>query len=209
MTKRAAERIGGTLLIHAAVGMTRPGDVLYYARIRSYRLLVARYYDPSRTLLNLVPLATRMGGPREVLWHAIVHRNHGATHFIVGRDYADPGVNSVGEPFYGPRDAQAMLERHEAEIGVTMVPFKELVYLPREDRYEETSRLPAGVETASISAAEVRDDYLAKGQPLPAGSRVRRRRRSCPRSHRPARNRVSASGSPGSAGPASPRSRKP
>jgi sulfate adenylyltransferase len=168
MTKRAAERIGGTLLIHPAVGMNRPGDVLYYARIRSYRLLVARYYDPSRTLLNMVPLATRMGGPREVLWRAIVHRNHGATHFIVGRDYADPGVNSVGEPFYGPRDAQAMLERHEAEIGVTMVPARELVYLPREDRYEEASRLAAGVETASLSAAEVRDDYLAKGQPLPA-----------------------------------------
>jgi sulfate adenylyltransferase len=148
--------------------MNRPGDVEYYARVRSYRLLVARYYDPARTLLNLVPLATRMGGPREVLWRAIVHRNHGATHVAVGRDRTDPGMSSLGEPFYGRGDALASLGRHEAEIGVRMVPIKELVYLPREGRYEESGRLPAGVETASLSAAEVRDDYLAKGRPLPA-----------------------------------------
>jgi sulfate adenylyltransferase len=168
MTKRAAEQIDATLLIQPAVGMNRPGDVEYYARVRSYRLLVARYYDPARTLLNLVPLATRMGGPREVLWRAIVHRNHGATHVAVGRDRTDPGMSSLGEPFYGRGDALASLGRHEAEIGVRMVPIKELVYLPREGRYEESGRLPAGVETASLSAAEVRDDYLAKGRPLPA-----------------------------------------
>ena len=167
MTKRAAEKIDGALLFQPGVGMTRPGDVEYYARVRSYRLLVSRYYDPSRTFLNLVPLAMRMGGPREVLWHAIIHRNHGATHFIVGRDHADPGGNSAGEPFYGPGAAQALLRQHEPEIGVTMVPFKQLLYLPREDRYEESDRIPAGTETTSISAAEVRDDYLAKGQPLP------------------------------------------
>jgi sulfate adenylyltransferase len=168
MTKRAAGQIGGTLLIHPAVGLNQPGDVEYYARVRSYRLLIARHYDPSRTLLNLVPLATRMAGPREALWHAIVHRNHGATHLIVGRDYADPAVGAGGQLFYGPHEAQAQLERHEGELGVTMVPAGDLVYLPREDRYEETSRVPAGVETATLSAAEVRDDYLAKGRPLPA-----------------------------------------
>ncbi len=167
MTKRAAESIGGALLIQPGVGMTRPGDVLYYARVRSYRFLISRYYDPSRAFLNLVPLAMRMGGPREVLWHAIIHRNHGATHFIVGRDHADPGGSLIGEPFYGSHEAQTLLQRHEPEIGVAMVPFKELVYLPREDRYEESDRIPAGVETASLSAAEVRDDYLAKGKPLP------------------------------------------
>jgi sulfate adenylyltransferase len=168
MTKRVAEQIGGTLLIQPVVGMNRPGDVEYYARMRSYRLLIGRYYDPARTLLNLLPLATRMGGPREVLWRAIVHRNYGATHFAVGRDHADPGVSSAGEPFYGRGDAQASLERHEAELGVTMVPIEDLVYLPRENRYEKSGRLPAGTETASLSAAEVRDDYLAKGRPLPA-----------------------------------------
>jgi len=167
MTRRAAEAIGGALLIHPAVGMTRPGDVDHYARVRSYRLLVSRYYDPSRTVLNLVPLALRMGGPREALWHAIVHRNHGASHFIVARDHADPGANSVGKPFYGRREAQALLERHESEIGVTMVPFTDLVYLPGEGRYEATDRVPPGIQTAAISDAEMRDDYLAKGHPLP------------------------------------------
>jgi sulfate adenylyltransferase len=167
MTKRAAGAIEGALLIHPTVGMTRPGDVDHYARIRSYRLLVSRYYDPSRTVLNLAPIAMRMGGPREAIWHAIIHRNHGASHFIVGRHHADPGAASAGEPFYGRREAQAWLERHESETGVTMVPFTDLVYLPREDRYEASDRVRPGVETAAISEAEVRDDYLAKGQPLP------------------------------------------
>jgi sulfate adenylyltransferase len=167
MTRRAAEKIDGALLIQSSAGMIRPGDVEYYARVRSYRLLISRYYDPSRAVLNLVPLAMRMGGPREALWHAIIHRNHGATHFIVERDHADPGANSVGQPFHGPHEARALLQRHEAEIGVTMVPLEDLVYLPREDRYEESDRIPAGAETASLSATEVRDDYLAKGRPLP------------------------------------------
>jgi sulfate adenylyltransferase len=167
MTKRAAETIDGALLIHPGVGMTRPGDVEYYARIRSYRLLVSRYYDPSRTVLSLVPLAMRMGGPREVLWRAIIHRNHGATHFIVGQDDADPGVNSAGEPFYGPHEAQALLQRHEPEIGVTMIPAREPVHRRGKEGYEERDRSPAAAVTASPSAAEVQDDSLAKGRPLP------------------------------------------
>ena len=167
LTKRAAEAVDGALLIQPSVGMARAGDVDHYAHVRTYRLLASKYYDPARTLLNLLPVAVRMGGPREALVHAIIHRNHGATHFIVGRDHADPGVNSAGEPFYQPHAAQDLLRRHESEIGVTMVPFKELIYLPREDRYEERDRVPAGAETASISDAQMRDDYLAKGHPLP------------------------------------------
>ena len=167
LTKHAAEAIDAALLIQPSVGMARPGNVDHYAHVRTYRLLASKYFDPARTLLNLLPVAMRMGGPREALWHAIIHRNHGATHFIVGRDHADPGVNSAGVPFYQPHAAQELARRHEAELGVTMVPFKELIYLPREDRYEERDRVPAGAETTSISDVQMRDDYLAKGRLLP------------------------------------------
>jgi sulfate adenylyltransferase len=167
LTKRAAEEVGGALLIHPVVGMTRPGDVDRYTRVRVYRALVAKYFDPKRTLLSLLPLAMRMAGPREVLWHAIIRRNHGATHLIVGRDHAGPGADSAGKPFYGPYEAQEMLRRFEGEIGVKMVPLRELVYLPEQDRYEEMDRVPAGAAVASISGTQIRQNYLAIGRALP------------------------------------------
>ncbi len=167
LTKRAAAEVDGALLIHPVVGLTRPGDVDHYTRVRTYRLLVRHHYDPRRTVLSLLPLAMRLGGPREAVWHAIIRRNHGANHLVVGRDHAGPGLDSAGKPFYGPYDAQELLQRFEAEVGVRMVPFKELVYLPHEDRYEETDRVPAGTVTASISGTQVRTEYLAHGRTLP------------------------------------------
>lgn len=167
LTRRAAEAVGGALLIHPAVGLTRPGDVDHYSRVRIYQALVERYYDPARTLLALIPLAMRMAGPREALWHALIRRNYGASHFIVGRDHAGPGLDSQGRPFYHPLAAQELVARHAAELGVTMVPFDELVYLPDEDRYVEAGEAPPGARTASLSGTEVREAYLARGRPLP------------------------------------------
>ena len=167
LTKRAAEEVNGSLLIHPVVGMTKPGDVDHYTRVRVYRTLVDRYYDRNRTLLSLLPLAMRMAGPRETLWHAIIRRNFGATHFIVGRDHAGPGKDSQGRPFYGPYEAQAMLTQYGEEIGVTPVEFKALVYLADEDRYEEQNKVPEDARIFSISGTQVRDDYLAKGETLP------------------------------------------
>jgi sulfate adenylyltransferase len=167
LTKRAADQIGGALLIHPVVGLTKPGDIDHYTRVRAYKILVERYYDRSRTLLSLLPLAMRMGGPREVLWHAIIRRNHGANHFIVGRDHAGPGKDSNGRPFYGPYDAQERLLQFQDEIGVKAIPFNELVYLPDEDRYEESNRVPAGTRVASISGTQVRVDFLGNGKKLP------------------------------------------
>ena len=167
LTKRAAAQVGGSLLIHPVVGMTKPGDVDHYTRVRIYKALVDNYYDKNATLLSLLPLAMRLAGPREVLLHAIIRRNHGANHFIVGRDHAGPGKDSTGKPFYGPYDAQQQMQKYEHEIGVKMVPFEELVYLPDEDRYVEGRDVPAGARTLNISGTQVRDDYLAKGQLLP------------------------------------------
>ena len=168
LTKRAAESVDGVLLLHPVVGMTKPGDVDHYTRVRTYRALAQRYYEPDRILLALLPLAMRMAGPREALWHALIRRNHGANYLIVGRDHASPGLDSAGKPFYGPYDAQELVERFRAELGVGVLPFHELVYLPDEDRYEEVSRVPSEARTASISGTQVRDEYLNKGRTLPA-----------------------------------------
>jgi len=167
LTKRAAAAVKGSLIIHPVVGMTKPGDVDHYTRTRTYKALVENYYDKNSTLLSLLPLAMRMAGPKEALLHAIIRRNHGANHFIVGRDHAGPGNDSAGKPFYGPYDAQTIMTEHEVEIGVKMVPFEMLVYLPDENRYVEQKDIPAGAKTLNISGTQVRDDYLAKGRLLP------------------------------------------
>jgi len=167
LTKRAAAEVKGSLIIHPVVGMTKPGDVDHYTRVRIYKALVENYYDKNSTTLSLLPLAMRMAGPKEALLHAIIRRNHGANHFIVGRDHAGPGKDSTGKPFYGPYDAQEMMKQYEAELGVRMIPFEELVYLPDEGRYVEGKDVPAGAKTLNISGTQVRDDYLAKGKSLP------------------------------------------
>ena len=167
LTKRAAEQIGGGLLIHPVVGVTKPGDVDHYTRVRCYRALVDNYYEPGSVVLSLLPLAMRMAGPREVLLHAIIRRNFGCTHFIVGRDHAGPGADSTGKPFYAPYAAQESMADHAEEIGMEMVDFKQMVYLPEQDRYSPVDEVPAGVKTADISGTQVRDNYLAKGLQLP------------------------------------------
>lgn len=167
LTKRAADAVNGSLLIHPVVGMTKPGDVDHYTRVRVYRALVENYYQSDRTLLTLLPLAMRMAGPREALWHAIIRRNHGANHFIIGRDHAGPGNDSQGKSFYGPYEAQLMMEQYAEEIGVKPVPFQELVYLVDDQRYEEQDKVPEGAPVFSISGTQVREDFLAKGIALP------------------------------------------
>jgi sulfate adenylyltransferase len=167
LTKRAAATIDGSLLIHPVVGMTKPGDVDHFTRVRIYQSVVGNYYDQKRALLSLLPLAMRMAGPREAVWHAIIRRNYGATHFIVGRDHAGPGVNSAGKPFYGPFAAQALLAEHAAELGVTMVPFDELVYVRDEQRYVEGGKVPPGAMVENISGTQIREDFLARGRLLP------------------------------------------
>ena len=167
LTKRAIEDVKGVLLLHPLVGLTKPGDVDHYTRVRTYKALAARYFDPGRVLLAVLPLATRLAGPREALWHALIRRNYGANYLIVARDHASPGVDSTGKPFYGPNDGLELVKRHREELGVAAVPFQELVYLPEEQRYEEISRVSPDARTASISGAQVREEYLNNGRKLP------------------------------------------
>jgi sulfate adenylyltransferase len=167
LTKRAIEEVDGTLLLHPVVGMTKPGDVDHYTRVRTYKALASRYYDSGRVLLSLLPLAMRLAGPREALWHAVIRRNFGANHLIVGRDHASPGKDGSGKPFYGPYDAQDLVSHYSDEIGMKMIPFRELVYLPGDGRFEESSRVPEGVAQAALSGTQVREEYLDNGHRLP------------------------------------------
>lgn len=167
MTRRAVAAVAGALLLHPVVGLTKPGDIDHYTRVRSYQALTELYYDRERTLLALLPLAMRLAGPREALWHAIIRRNFGANLFIVGRDHASPGRDSGGRPFYLPYAAQDLVAEHAAEIGIKPLCFSEFLYLPAENRYEEASRVPAGVAAISLSGTEVREEYLQRGRRLP------------------------------------------
>ena len=168
LTKRAIHEVDGVLFLHPVVGMTKPGDVDHFTRVRTYKAVASRYYESDRIVLSLLPLAMRMAGPREALWHALIRRNYGANHLIVGRDHASPGNDSAGKPFYGPYDAQILVEQCQDELGVGVIPFREFVYLPDDDRYEEISRVPSEVRTASISGTQVREEYLGRGRQLPA-----------------------------------------
>ena len=167
MTKRAAEKIDGTLLIHPVVGMTKPGDVDYLTRVRTYRALVKNYYKSGNVLLALLPLAMRMAGAREAVFHAIIRRNYGANYFIVGRDHASPGLDSNGKPFYEPNAAREMAEKFSDELGVGIISFDEMVYLPEENRYEEIGKISKNQTIFSLSGTQIREDFLYKGKTLP------------------------------------------
>jgi sulfate adenylyltransferase len=168
LTKRAMEKIHGALLVHPTVGVTRLEDIDYFTRVRSIQALVANYYDPKRTLLSIFPLAMRMAGPREALWHMIIRRNFGASHFIIGRDHASPGKDSKGQNFYDPLGAHELARRHQQDIGVQPLTFPEFVFLPDENRYESSEAVPREAKTQTISGTQVRDEYLRKGRALPA-----------------------------------------
>jgi len=135
--------------------------------VRTYKALADNYYDQSRILLSLLPLAMRMAGPREALWHALIRRNYGASHIIIGRDHASPGMASNGSPYYAAYAAQELVEQFSDEIGIRPLHYSEFVYLPDEDRYEEKSRVPKGVSTSNISGTELRQQFLRAGRPLP------------------------------------------
>jgi len=167
MVSRAILDKDRVLLLHPVVGMTTPGDINYYYRVRTYKAWLQLYPEPSRILLSLLPLAMRMAGPKEALLHALIRRNYGANYLIIGRDHASPGLNSMGAPFYAPYEAHDFVRRFSDELGVGIIPFREFVYLPEERRYEESSNVPPSSRALSLSGTEIREDYLNKGKKLP------------------------------------------
>lgn len=166
LTKRAAAQAQATLLIHPVIGMTKPGDIDAHTRVRCYRAMANHHYSAESTLLSVLPLAMRMAGPKEAVWHAIIRRNYGANHFIVGRDHAGPGRDSAGRPFYAADAAQVLAQAHQDELGVKILPFEELVYLADTDTYAPASQA-TGPNVRRISGTEVREQYLDAGRKLP------------------------------------------
>ncbi|OIQ06425.1 MAG: adenylyltransferase [Rhodobacteraceae bacterium CG2_30_10_405] len=165
LTFRAAREAQANLLIHPVVGMTKPGDVDHFTRVRCYEAVLDQY-PASTTTMSLLNLAMRMAGPREAVWHGIIRRNHGCTHFIVGRDHAGPGKNSAGQDFYGPYDAQTLFKEHEAEIGLEMVDFKHMVYVQEKASYYPANEVPEGSTVLDISGTELRR-RLREGLDIP------------------------------------------
>merc|ERR1712093_866029 len=165
LTVRAARSRQANVLIHPVVGLTKPGDIDHFTRVRVYQALLPRYPN-GMAVLGLLGLAMRMGGPREAIWHAIIRKNHGATHFIIGRDHAGPGKNSAGKDFYGPYDAQHAVEKYKSELGIEVVEFQMMTYLPDTDEYRPKDQVPAGVKTLDISGTELRR-RLKVGAPIP------------------------------------------
>ncbi|PHH77121.1 hypothetical protein CDD82_3651 [Ophiocordyceps australis] len=166
LTVRAARSQHANVLIHPVVGMTKPGDIDHFTRVRVYKALLPRYPN-GMAALALLPLAMRMGGPREALWHAVIRKNHGATHFIVGRDHAGPGKNKHGKDHYGPYDAQKLVKQHEKELGIKMVEFQEMIYIPDKDEYMPANEIPEGTRTMNISGTELRS-RLRTGKEIPS-----------------------------------------
>jgi sulfate adenylyltransferase len=166
LTIRAAKDHGAHLLIHPVVGMTKPGDVDHYTRVHCYQSLMKSYPKDS-AILSLLPIAMRMAGPVEALWHALIRKNYGCTHFIVGRDHAGPGKDKDGNDFYGPYDAQEMVAQYNDDIGIEMVPFQELVYVQERDSYMPVDEVKSGETVLKISGTEFRR-MLKSGEDVPS-----------------------------------------
>lgn len=165
LTFRAAREAQANLLIHPVVGMTKPGDVDHFTRVRCYEAVLDKY-PAATTNLSLLNLAMRMAGPREAVWHGLIRANHGVTHFIVGRDHAGPGKNSAGQDFYGPYDAQTLFTQYKDEIGVEMVDFKHMVYVQEKAQYFPANEVPEGTTVLDISGTELRR-RLREGLDIP------------------------------------------
>lgn len=165
LTFRAAKEAQANLLIHPIVGMTKPGDIDHFTRVRCYEAVLDQY-PSATTTMSLLNLAMRMAGPREAVWHGLIRKNHGCTHFIVGRDHAGPGKNSAGQDFYGPYDAQELFRAHQEEIGIEMVDFKQMVYVQEKAQYEPRDEVAEGMTILDISGTELRR-RLAEGLEIP------------------------------------------
>jgi sulfate adenylyltransferase len=165
LTRRAAESVDAKLLLHPVVGQTKPGDIDHFTRVRAYREVLPHYPNGSAQL-SLLPLAMRMAGPREALWHALIRKNYGATHFIIGRDHAGPGSDRSGKPWYAPQAAQELVLGHQHEIGIEVVPFPALVYAANRGTYIAANEARSADEIRDISGTELRQ-RLETGAEIP------------------------------------------
>tara|TARA_B100000989_G_C19532968_1_gene471270 strand:+ start:6518 stop:8227 length:1710 start_codon:yes stop_codon:yes gene_type:complete len=155
VTAHAAKDVEANLLIHPVVGATMNGDVDHYTRVRCYKSII-KYYPEQSTMLSLLPLAMRMAGPREALWHAIIRQNYGCSHFIIGRDHAGPSPAKDGTPFYGPYDAQELVNQYRNELGIQIVTYPEMVYVEEKAEYIPVTETTSDQHLLRLSGTELR-----------------------------------------------------
>lgn len=163
LTLKASQEINGHVLIHPVVGLTKPGDIDYFTRVRCYQKIL-NYYPARKATLSLLPLAMRMAGPKEALWHALIRKNYGCTHFIVGRDHAGPGHDANGQPFYDPYAAQDIVQQYQDEIGLKILPFHEMVYVKERKHYCFANELQAHETALTISGTKLRQALLSDSE---------------------------------------------
>jgi len=167
LTKRALDSSSDmNLLIHPVVGMTKPGDIDHHTRVKCINSILPTY-PRNRTALSVFPLAMRMGGPREAIWHCLIRKNYGMTHFILGRDHAGPGSNSSGVDFYGPYDARDAAVGVQDETGINCMSFEMMVYSPDDDLYYPSNEVPKEKKVLKLSGTEVRR-RLQTGEEIPS-----------------------------------------
>ncbi|HOW77518.1 MAG TPA: bifunctional sulfate adenylyltransferase/adenylylsulfate kinase [Candidatus Competibacteraceae bacterium] len=166
LTVRAVQQAEANLLIHPAVGLTKPGDTDHYSRVRCYEHLLKKAYPEQTTTLSLLNLAMRMAGPREALWHALIRQNHGCSHFIVGRDHAGPGQDQFGRTFYEPYAAQELVARYQNELGIQILAFPEMVYVGGRAQYLLANEAQPGETVLNLSGTEFRR-RLQEGLEIP------------------------------------------
>lgn len=165
LTIQAMRQAKANLLLLPVTGMTRPDDFNHYTRVRCYHA-VTRHYPPDAYILNLLPLSMRLAGPRSALLDGIIAKNYGCTHFIVGYDHASPGTDCSGRLFYDPCETHRLALACGAEIGIEILAFEEMVYLPLEDEYRFKKDVPAGTQTISLSGTDIRSRFY-NGRRIP------------------------------------------
>ena len=166
LTLRACQTTSSHLLLHPVVGMTKPGDIDHHTRVKCYRAIMPMY-PPGHALLAALPLAMRMGGPREAIWHGVIRQNYGASHFIIGRDHAGPGANSAGRDFYSPYAARDEAMKHQSELAIELLPFEQMVYVPAKQIYLGVKEVSKDDKTENLSGTEVRR-RLHSGAEIPS-----------------------------------------
>ncbi|WP_078119274.1 bifunctional sulfate adenylyltransferase/adenylylsulfate kinase [Thiosocius teredinicola] len=166
ITLRVAKELQAHVLLHPTVGVTKPGDLQYYARVHCYQA-IRKYFPHNLAMLSLLPLAMRMAGPREALWHAIVHQNYGCSHMIVGPKHAGPPpVDGNDAPFYDTESSKALIEEHAGRLGIEIVHVEPHQYVPEKQRFMGVSEIAAkGLEGIEYTDAQLKQDLAMGEQP--------------------------------------------